>query len=107
MSKAINCKKLVAFALSSYSRLDPIFHKKAGRSLINCELTFLSNGDTRNQTKNNSCFFQQYNKNTLPLTESRKRKGVELNILLLCRSQHIRTGKAGISHYSAQHLKHF
>ena len=82
MSNAINCKKLVAFALSSYSRLDPIFHKKAGRSLINCELTFLSNCNTRNQTKTNSCFFQQYNKNTLPLTETRKKKGVELIILL-------------------------
>lgn len=39
MNKAINCKKLVAFVLSSYSRLNPIFHKKARRSLINCELT--------------------------------------------------------------------
>ena len=46
-------------------------------------------------------------KNTLPLTETRKRKGVELIILLLCQSQYIHTGKAGISRYSAQHLKHF
>ena len=46
-------------------------------------------------------------KNTLPLTESCKRKGVELNILLSRRLQHIRTGKTAISRYSAQHLKHF
>ena len=46
-------------------------------------------------------------KNTLPLTETRKRKGVELNILLSCQSQHVRTGKAGINCYSARHLKRF
>ena len=46
-------------------------------------------------------------KNTLPLTETRKRKGVELNILLSYQSQHVRTSKAGTSRHSAQHLKHF
>ena len=46
-------------------------------------------------------------KNTLPLTETRKRKGVELNILLSCQSQHVHTGKAGINCYSARHLKRF
>ena len=54
------------------------------------------------------CFLDFNNtKNTLPLTETRKRKGVELIILLSYRSQHIHTSKAGISRYSAQHLKHF
>ena len=46
-------------------------------------------------------------KNTLPLTETRKRKGVELVILLSYQSQHVRTSKASNSCYSAQHLKHF
>ena len=81
MSKAINCKKLVAFVLSSYSRLNPIFHKKAGRSLINCELTFLSNGDTRNQTKTNSCIFQQHNKT--PFLSRKPAKGRVLNSYLV------------------------
>ena len=44
---------------------------------------------------------------TLPLTETRKRKGVELNILLSYQSQHVRTSKADTSCYSARHLKHF
>ena len=47
------------------------------------------------------------NKNTLPLTETRKRKGVELIILLSYQSQHVRTSKAGTSCHSARHLKHF
>ena len=46
-------------------------------------------------------------KNTLPLTETRKRKGVELNILLSYQSQHVRTSKANTSCHSARHLKHF
>lgn len=46
-------------------------------------------------------------KNTLPLTETRKRKGVELVILLSYQSQHVRTSKAGTSRHSARHLKHF
>ena len=46
-------------------------------------------------------------KNTLPLTETRKRKGVELNILLSYQSQHVHTSKAGTSCHSARHLKHF
>ena len=46
-------------------------------------------------------------KNTLPLTETRKRKGVELNIQLSYQSQHVHTGKAGTSCHSARHLKHF
>ena len=50
-------------------------------------------------------FLQQ--KNTLPLTETRKRKGVELVILLSYQSQHVRTSKADTSRHSARHLKHF
>ena len=46
-------------------------------------------------------------KNTLSLTETRKRKGVELVILLSYQSQHVRTSKAGTSRHSARHLKHF
>ena len=46
-------------------------------------------------------------KNTLPLTETRKRKGVELNILLSYQSQHVRISKANTSCHSARHLKHF
>ena len=51
------------------------------------------------------CFFAA--KNTLPLTETRKRKGVELNILLSYQSQHVRTRKVNTSCHSARHLKHF
>ena len=46
-------------------------------------------------------------KNTLPLTETRKRKGVELVILLSYQSQHVRISKANTSCHSARHLKHF
>ena len=46
-------------------------------------------------------------KNTLPSAETRKRKGVELNILLSYQSQHVHTSKAGTSCHSARHLKHF
>ena len=54
------------------------------------------------------CFLNFNNtKNTLPLTETRKRKGVELVILLSYQSQHVRTSKAGTSCHSARHLKHF
>lgn len=52
------------------------------------------------------CFFAA-KKNTLPLTETRKRKGVELKFLLSYQSQHVRTSKAGTSRHSARHLKHF
>ena len=44
---------------------------------------------------------ENVNKNTLPLTETRKRKGVELVILLSYQSQHVRTRKAGTYRYSA------
>lgn len=50
-------------------------------------------------------FLQQ--KNTLPLTETRKRKGVELKFLLSYQSQHVRISKANTSCHSARHLKHF
>ena len=50
-------------------------------------------------------FLQQ--KNTLLLTETRKRKGVELVILLSYQSQHVRISKANTSCHSARHLKHF
>ena len=54
------------------------------------------------------CFLDFNNtKNTLPLTETRKRKGVELKFLLSHLSQHVRTSKAGTSCHSARHLKHF
>ena len=46
-------------------------------------------------------------KNTLLLTETRKRKGVELVILLSYQSQHVRISKANTSCPSARHLKHF
>jgi len=46
-------------------------------------------------------------KKTLPLTETRKRKGVELVILLSYQSQHVRISKANTSRHSARHLKHF
>ena len=46
-------------------------------------------------------------KNTPPLTETRKRKGVELVILLSYQSQHVRISKANTSCHSARHLKHF
>lgn len=51
------------------------------------------------------CFFAA--KNTLLLTETRKRKGVELVILLSYQSQHVRISKANTSCPSARHLKHF
>ena len=54
------------------------------------------------------CFLDFNNtKNTLPLTETRKRKGVELKFLLSCQLQHISTRKTDKSCYSARHLKHF
>ena len=54
------------------------------------------------------CFLDFNNtKNTLPSAETRKRKGVELNILLSYQSQHVRTSKANTSCHSAQRLKHF
>ena len=40
-------------------------------------------------------------------TETRKRKGVELVILLSYQSQHVRISKANTSCHSARHLKHF
>ena len=55
-----------------------------------------------------ACFLDFNNtKNTLPLTETRKRKGVELNILLSYQSQYVRTRKVNTSCYSARHLKDF
>lgn len=54
------------------------------------------------------CFLNFNNtKNTLPLTETRKRKGVELKFLLSYQSQHVRTRKVNTGCYSARHLKHF
>ena len=54
------------------------------------------------------CFLDFNNtKNTLPSAETRKRKGVELIILLSYQSQHVRISKANTSCHSARHLKHF
>ena len=64
------------------------------------------NKSTIVQTKSSNPEFRKQ-KNTLPLTETRKRKGVELVILLSYQSQHVRISKANTSCHSARHLKHF
>ena len=85
MNKAINCKKLVAFVLSSHSRSAPYSTKNRAQP-YKLRIDLLSNGDTRNQTKTNSCFFQQYNKT--PFLSRNPVKGRVLNSISCCRADH-------------------
>ena len=84
-----------------------IFQQKPGRCLIIAHRTFSQMAVFTIIQKFVAEIFQTHKKNTLPLTETRKRKGVELVILLSYQSQHVRTSKANTSCHSARHLKHF
>ena len=100
-------KSTLPLIFSFFMYLPPHRHYYSNLSIQPVKMHILSHKQINHCPDKKAVIQNSARKNTLPLTETRKRKGVELIILLSYRSQHIHTSKAGTSRYSARHLKHF
>ena len=100
-------KSTLPLIFSSFMYLPPHRHYHANLSIRPIKMHIFSHKQINYFPDKKAAIQNSARKNTLPLTETRKRKGVELNILLSYQSQHVRTSKANTSCHSARHLKHF
>ena len=100
-------KSTLPLIFSFFMYLPPHRHYYSNLSIQPVKMHILSHKQINHCPDKKAAIQNSARKNTLPLTETRKRKGVELNILLSYQSQHVYTSKAGTSCHSARHLKHF
>ena len=101
-------KSTLSLIFSSFMYLPSHRHYYANLSIRSIKMHIFSHKQINHcPDKNKQRSRILHAKNTLPLTETRKRKGARLIILLSYQSQHVRTSKADNSCHSAQHLKHF
>lgn len=100
-------KSTLPLIFSSFMYLPPHRHYYSNLSIQPVEMHILSHKQINHCPDKKQQSRILHAKNTLPSAETRKRKGVELIILLSYQSQHVRTSKAGTSRHSARHLKHF
>ena len=100
-------KSTLPLIFSFFMYLPPHRHYYSNLSIQPVKMHILSHKQINHCPDKKAAIQNSARKNTLPLTETRKRKGVELKFLLSYQSQHVRISKANTSCHSARHLKHF